>query len=65
MYTIPEFAGKSYLEFAKLQSFAVISIRIEFKPMETEGLLLYNGEDEQSKGDFISLAMVSGHVEFR
>lgn len=65
LYIIPEFAGKSFLEFTRIQSFSQISIKIEFKPMETEGLLLYNGEDEKTKGDFISLAMVNGHVEFR
>ena len=36
-----------------------------FKPITREGLMLYNGYTNDRKGDFISLAMREGHIEFQ
>ena len=40
-------------------------IEIVFKPMDRDGLILYNGYTEDRNGDFIALSMVNGHLEYR
>jgi hypothetical protein len=40
-------------------------IEMVFKPITREGLMLYNGYTNDRKGDFISLAMREGHIEFQ
>ena len=64
---IPEFGGHSYLEYPGLDRSALSYTEIEmvFKPTTTEGVLLYNGFTHDRKGDFISIAMREGHMEFR
>ena len=36
-----------------------------FKPEDRDGMLLYNGYTTDRMGDFISLGLVDGYVEFR
>lgn len=38
---------------------------IEFRPERYNGLLLYSGEKQDLKGDFIALLLNQGFVEFR
>ena len=40
-------------------------ILIIIKPYKQDGLFLYNGERMDKTGDFISLNLVDGYVEFR
>ena len=35
------------------------------KPIKPDGLFLYNGQKMDKTGDFISLNLVNGYVEFR
>lgn len=64
---IPHFSGHSFLEFPGLNRsvLAYTEVEIVFKPTSTEGLVLYNGFSRDRKGDFLSLAMKDGHLEFR
>jgi hypothetical protein len=41
------------------------NIEMVFRPSEADGLLLYNGYATDGTGDFISLALRNGTVEFR
>ncbi|CAL1534448.1 unnamed protein product [Lymnaea stagnalis] len=64
---VPHFSGYSYLEFPGLQR-SVLSyteIEIVFKPISQDGTLFYNGFSRDRSGDFISLSLQDGHLEFR
>lgn len=62
-YFIPSFGGQSYLAFQTMTAYHTVRIAMEFRASEMTGILLYNGQD--SKKDFISLALVDGRVELR
>lgn len=62
---VPHFNGKAYLELRRLQAYQGLSLEIEFKAYSSDGLLLYNGQTMTGAGDFLSLALRDGHVEFR
>ena len=63
----PSFNGSSYLQYPGLAQTALsfIEIQIVFKPKSSNGILLYNGNRMDGKGDFISLNLVDGFIEFR
>lgn len=64
---VPQFSGHSYLEFPGLQR-SVLSytdIEITFKPTSSDGTLFYNGFSRDRKGDFLSLSLQGGFLEFR
>lgn len=42
-----------------------LRLDVEFKPLAPEGLLLFSGGRSGPVEDFVSLAMVGGHLEFR
>lgn len=63
---IPEFVGNSYIQFPQLKNVGkAFSIDVWFMPKSPNGLLLYNGQLKNGRGDFISLLLVHGHVQFR
>ncbi|CAD5125298.1 DgyrCDS13543 [Dimorphilus gyrociliatus] len=64
--TVPEFTGYSYLQFFGLGKdiYRETDIEVVFKPSKRNGLILYNGYSS-SGGDFISLALLKGYLEFR
>ncbi len=55
------------MEFDQMDAYSRVMIEIEFRPAENEGLIIYNGQKkaENLRGDFISLAMINGYLEFR
>ncbi|XP_051875486.1 pikachurin isoform X2 [Pristis pectinata] len=63
----PKFYGHSYLTFEPLKnSYQRFQITIEFKAEgSADGLLLYCGESETGRGDFLSLAVIHRHLQFR
>lgn len=62
----PKFYGHSHMTFEPLKnSFQTFQITIEFKSDTEDGLLLYCGESEHGRGDFISLALVRGRLHYR
>uniref|UniRef100_A0A8C2BHF8 Agrin n=1 Tax=Cyprinus carpio TaxID=7962 RepID=A0A8C2BHF8_CYPCA len=63
IYFIPSFGGKSYLAFQTMRAYHTVRIAMEFRASEMTGILLYN--DQKGKKDFLSLALVEGHVELR
>ncbi|KAJ8360757.1 hypothetical protein SKAU_G00172820 [Synaphobranchus kaupii] len=62
-YFIPSFGGKSYLAFTTMKAYHTVRIAMEFRASDMTGLLLFNGQN--GKKDFLSLALVSGHVQLR
>lgn len=64
---IPSFNGDSYLQYLGLRrsmlNYAVIEIT--FRPRDPDGLIFYNGYSTDGTGDFISLALNNGSVEYR
>ncbi len=46
-----------------MKAYHTVRIAMEFRASEMTGILLYN--DQKGKKDFLSLALVEGHVELR
>ncbi|XP_037385980.1 pikachurin [Talpa occidentalis] len=62
----PQFFGHSYVTFEPLKnSYQAFQITLEFRAEAEEGLLLYCGENEHGRGDFMSLAIIRRSLQFR
>ncbi|XP_053595303.1 agrin-like [Microplitis demolitor] len=64
-YDIPSFDGKSYVRMSRLKAYHKFSIEVEFKTYADNGIILYNQQKNDGSGDFVSLAIVDGYVQFR
>ena len=65
-FEVPAFAGRSYLSFRHLDRHnRDITIKLRFKTLNNDGVLLYNGQRDSGHGDFINIVVREGHVEFR
>lgn len=64
---VPLFNGSSYLQYPGLSNtvLSFIELEIVFKPYRPNGVLFYNGYKMDGTGDFISLNLVNGFLEFR
>ncbi|XP_015907469.1 pikachurin [Parasteatoda tepidariorum] len=64
---VPLFNGSSYLQYPGLSNtvLSFIELQIVFKPYRPNGVLFYNGYKMDGTGDFISLSLVNGYLEFR
>nr|Q05793.1 RecName: Full=Basement membrane-specific heparan sulfate proteoglycan core protein; Short=HSPG; Contains: RecName: Full=Endorepellin; Contains: RecName: Full=LG3 peptide; Flags: Precursor [Mus musculus]AAA39911.1 perlecan [Mus musculus] len=65
--TTPSMSGAgSYLALPALtNTHHELRLDVEFKPLEPNGILLFSGGKSGPVEDFVSLAMVGGHLEFR
>ncbi|XP_045141190.1 pikachurin [Echinops telfairi] len=62
----PQFFGHSYVTFEPLKnSYQAFQVTLEFRAEAEDGLLLYCGENEQGRGDFMSLAIIRRTLQFR
>ena len=63
---VARFNGHSHLEFEGLgrSVLAFTEVEVVVKPETVDGLILYNGYQNDRKGDFISLTMRDGYLEF-
>uniref|UniRef100_A0A8C6RKI4 Pikachurin n=1 Tax=Nannospalax galili TaxID=1026970 RepID=A0A8C6RKI4_NANGA len=62
----PQFFGHSYVTFEPLKnSYQAFQITLEFRAEAEDGLLLYCGESEHGRGDFMSLALIRRALHFR
>lgn len=61
--SMPAFKGHSFLAFPTLRAYHTLRLALEFRALETEGLLLYNGNARGK--DFLALALLDGRVQFR
>ncbi|XP_054001386.1 agrin-like isoform X3 [Hylaeus anthracinus] len=64
-YDVPSFDGKSYVRMNRLKAYHRFSIEVEFKTYADNGIILYNQQKSDGTGDFVSLAIVDGFVQFR
>ncbi|XP_061458105.1 agrin isoform X2 [Rhineura floridana] len=67
---LPEFNGFSYLELNGLQTFVPelqdkMSMEVVFLARTPSGVIFYNGQKTDGRGDFISLALHDGYLEYR
>ncbi|MEE6485074.1 hypothetical protein FKM82_014154 [Ascaphus truei] len=67
---LPQFNGYSFLELKGLQTFATdlqgkLAMEVVFLASSPSGLIFYNGQKTDGKGDFVSLALHNGHLEYR
>uniref|UniRef100_F6ZH17 Agrin n=1 Tax=Ciona intestinalis TaxID=7719 RepID=F6ZH17_CIOIN len=64
---MPAFAGDSYLELPSLGKDvrSIMSIEILFYSNQPDGLIFYNGQKKSGKGDFVSLNLKNGFLEFK
>ncbi|GFR20054.1 basement membrane-specific heparan sulfate proteoglycan core protein [Trichonephila clavata] len=62
---MPLFSGKSYLELSKLEAYSRLAIELEIRTLANDGIILYNGQTASGKGDYVSLAIKDGYVEFK
>ncbi|KAI4587988.1 hypothetical protein MJG53_002396 [Ovis ammon polii x Ovis aries] len=65
--TTPSLSGTdSYLALPALtNTHHELRLDVEFKPLAPDGVLLFSGGKSGPVEDFVSLAMVGGHLEFR
>ncbi|CAH4031199.1 unnamed protein product [Pieris brassicae] len=61
----PSFDGSSYIRLKPLKAYHKLNIDIEFKAFSENGVILYNQQKYDGTGDFVSLALVNGYLEFR
>ncbi|KAG6440429.1 hypothetical protein O3G_MSEX001336 [Manduca sexta] len=61
----PSFDGSSYIRLKPLKAYHKLNIDIEFKAFSENGVILYNQQKPDGTGDFVSLALVNGYLEFR
>lgn len=64
-YDTPAFHGRSYARLKPLKAYHKLSIEVEFKSHTNDGIILYNQQKADGLGDFVSLALVNGFVEFK
>ncbi|PKU32407.1 hypothetical protein llap_17288 [Limosa lapponica baueri] len=67
---LPEFNGFSYLELNGLQTFVPdlqdkMTMEVVFLAKNPSGMIFYNGQKTDGKGDFVSLALHDGFLEYR
>ncbi|XP_060046950.1 pikachurin [Erinaceus europaeus] len=61
----PQFSGQSFMAFEHLKnSFQTFEITLEFRA-DADGLLLFCGDNEHGRGDFMSLAIIQRALQFR
>ncbi|XP_016077400.1 PREDICTED: agrin-like, partial [Miniopterus natalensis] len=60
---VPFFGGRSFLAFPTLRAYHTLRLALEFRTLEPQGLLLYNGNARGK--DFLALALLGGRVQLR
>lgn len=64
--TVPEFNGSSFIEYPPLKGISkTFKIEIALASKSLNGLILYGGQFKNGKGDFISLNLIRGFLQFR
>ncbi|XP_036163368.1 agrin isoform X7 [Myotis myotis] len=61
--SVPSFGGRSFLAFPTLRAYHTLRLALEFRALEPQGLLLYNGNARGK--DFLALALLGGRVQLR
>ncbi|KAL5014686.1 hypothetical protein ScPMuIL_008956, partial [Solemya velum] len=65
-FTTPSFSGKSYLKLREIQGAEKdLALEIQFMTLNENGIILFSSHSPDGTGDFISLTVKDGFVEFR
>ena len=66
MPQVAKFSGSSYIRYPGLGDSALIWLAVEiiFKPEARDGILLYNGDRNDGRGDFMAVVLDDGFVVF-
>ncbi|XP_078095298.1 basement membrane-specific heparan sulfate proteoglycan core protein isoform X4 [Mustelus asterias] len=67
LITAPSFRGRdSFVAYPPLSNVHnELTIELEFKPRSPSGLMFYSSGQRMKMNDFVSVAMLNGHLEFR
>ncbi|XP_011847505.1 PREDICTED: agrin-like [Mandrillus leucophaeus] len=60
---VPAFEGRSFLAFPTLRAYHTLRLALEFRALEPQGLLLYNGNARGK--DFLALTLLDGRAGLR
>ena len=63
--TIPKFVGESYIAYQPLTSTSSLTVSFTFISYLPNGQLLFSSFTDNNFGDFLSIALVEGIVQFR
>ena len=63
--TVPMFAGDSYIAYQPLMSSSALTVTLTFIPYKSNGQLLFFSFSDNDYGDFFSLTLTEGVVQFR
>ncbi|GFR62621.1 agrin [Elysia marginata] len=64
--TTPSFSGRSHLELPRLEEAnQAMSVEVTFTSLNDDGIILFNAKHKNGSGDFVSLAVRNGFLEFR
>lgn len=65
-FDIPSFSGTSFLRIPVIKNATnEMKIEVEFKSLNKDGIILFNSQEEDGSGDFVSLTLNQGYVELR
>ena len=64
MWTSAQFGGFSYAEYPQIDALTLFTVGMKFRSFDSEGLLFF-ATQRRTEGDFVSLAVREGKVEFR
>ena len=53
------------MELLRMHAYTRLLLQVDFVPYAEEGIILYNGQTSTGEGDFVSLTLKDGFVEFR
>lgn len=59
-YEVPSFTGKSFVRMKRLQAYYSLNIELEFVTYADNGIILYDQQNLNGSGDFVSLAIIDG-----
>ncbi|CAG7786347.1 unnamed protein product [Allacma fusca] len=65
--SLPFFSGRSTITLGKLAGYHKLSLELEITPYlnYAHGILIFSSQHGNGSGDFLSLALIDGYVEFR
>lgn len=61
----PSFDGRAFIRLKPLKAYHKLNIDVEFKTFSENGIILYDQQKMDGTGDFVSLAIINGYIEFR
>ncbi|KAL8568100.1 hypothetical protein ACOMHN_000324 [Nucella lapillus] len=65
-FKVPSFNGRSFIEVPRINRARTdLSVEVVFQTLNKDGIILFNAQNADGTGDFVSLAVRDGFVEFR